>query len=492
MEPDFPLDLDLPAVRGRRGRTLHARLRAAILDGRLAAGAMLPSTRNAAAALGVARNTVAAAYDRLVAEGYVLPRTRARPVVADLRARRGKAAAQPAVALNPAWRRSPVRAPLADAQDAAPFRLGLPEHRLFPHAAWRRLVLRALRAAARGPFAQGDAAGLPVLRAAIARHVAFARAVACGADDVLVTAGAQQAFDLLARLLVAPGGTRVAVEDPGYPGLRAAFRAAGAQLVPVPVDGEGLRVDRLGEGIGVVCVTPSHQFPAGVAMSLARRMALLAWARAHGAVIVEDDYDGEFRAEGRPLDALHALDTEGRVCYVGTFSKCMFPSLRAGYVVAPPWARERLAALKRCTDAQADTVQQSALAAFIEEGHLARHVRRMRLEYGRRRAALEDGIAHWLGEWLVPVPSAAGLHLSARIRRAADAPRIVAAARRHLPGAQPWSAFALRTRAAEGLTLGFGLADVPAIERALRALRQSLLKTALGGESQSRRYGKER
>lgn len=479
MEPDFPLDLDLPAARGRRGRTLHARLRAAILDGRLAAGSALPSTRRAAAALGVARNTVAAAYDRLVAEGYVLPRTRARPVVADLRARRGKAAAQPAVDLNPAWRRPPARAPLADAQAAAPFRLGLPEHRLFPHAAWRRAMVGALRAAARGPFAQGDAAGLPALRDAIARHVAFSRAVACGADDVLVTAGAQQAFDLLARLLAVPGRTRVAVEDPGYPGLRAAFRAAGAQLVPVPADGEGLRVDRLGADIGVVCVTPSHQFPAGVAMSLARRMALLEWARAHSAVIVEDDYDGEFRAAGRPLDALHALDATGRVCYVGTFSKCMFPSLRTGFVVAPPWARERLAAVKRCTDAHADTVLQSALAAFMEEGHLVRHVRRMRQEYGRRRAALADGIARFLGDWLAPIPSEAGIHLSARILRTADASRLIAAARRHLPGAQPWADFTLRARGDAGLTIGFGLADQKSVQAALRGMRQALLRQSV-------------
>ncbi len=490
MEPDFPLDLDLPAARGRRGRTLHARLRAAILDGRLAAGTALPSTRRAAAALGVARNTVAAAYDRLMAEGYVLPRPRARAVVADLRApkaaagRRAARLSRPAAPMNPAMRRLPALPAGEDVRQPAPFRLGLPEHRLFPHAAWRRAMARALRDAARAPFAPGDAAGIPALRAAIARHVAFARAVACDAEDVIVTAGAQQAFDLLARLLVTPGQTRVAVEDPGYPGLRAALLAAGAKLVPVPVDAEGLRVDRLGEGLGVICVTPSHQFPTGVAMTLPRRMALLAWAHAHGAVVIEDDYDGEFRAAGRPLDALHALDAESRVCYVGTFSKCMFPALRTGYVVAPPWARERLAALKRCTDAHADTVLQSALAAFMEEGHLARYVRRMRPEYGRRREALEAGIARLLGEWLEPVPSAAGLHLSARIRRAADAARIVAAARSHLPGARPWSDFTLKPRTGQGLTLGFGLAGTPCIESALRALRQALLKSAPRGKSQ--------
>ncbi|WP_329955905.1 PLP-dependent aminotransferase family protein [Cupriavidus necator] len=223
------------------------------------------------------------------------------------------------------------------------------------------------------------------LREAIASHVSFARAVACGADDVVVTSGAQQAFDLIARVLVTPGKTVVAVEDPGYPPLRHAFAAAGARLVPVPVDDEGMQVDQLPAGARVICVTPSHQFPLGATLSLARRRALLAFARRHGAVVVEDDYDGEFRHGGRPLDALQTLDQDQLVWYVGTFSRSLFPGLRLGYAVVPPWARDAVVAAGQYTDWHSALLAQDTLAAFMAEGHLARHIRKMRAAYTGRR-----------------------------------------------------------------------------------------------------------
>jgi GntR family transcriptional regulator/MocR family aminotransferase len=312
------------------------------------------------------------------------------------------------------------------------------------------------------------------LRQAIAAHVAFARAVACAPEDIVVTSGAQQAFDLLARVLVVPGRTRVAIENPGYPPLRAPLHAAGAQLVPVPVDDEGLCVDALPSDVRVVCVTPSHQSPTGVALSLRRRAALLDFAQRHGAVIVEDDYDGEFRFGGRPLDALQTLDREGRVLYVGTFSKSLFPALRKGFIVAPAWARDALVAAKHCVDAHSDAITQTVLAGFIGDGHLARHVRRMRALYAARRKALLEGIIDELGPWLEPIPSEAGLHLAARIRDTGAATRLVEAMRRHAPGAQPVDDYAFAPLDGPALVFGYGVIDAEEIGPALAAMRRAL------------------
>lgn len=479
MEPVLPFALDLgPAGGGRTGR-LHQQLRAAILDGRLAAGATLPSSRRLALALGIARNTVVAAYDLLVAEGYVLTRRGAKPVVARVRVpasavRRSAAVALPGdPRLAPVWRTpflhpEPVRA-LPDGN----FRLGVPDHRHFPHALWRKLTAQALRGFARQPFGYPPSEGLPELRAAIAQHVAFARAVACSADDVVVTSGAQQAFDLLARLLVTPGATRVAVEDPGYPPLRAAFAAAGAQLVPVPVDDEGLCVDRLPDDVQVVSVTPSHQSPTGTVLSLRRRLALLDFARSRNAIVIEDDYDGEFRFGGRPLDALQTLDRDGAVFYVGTFSKSLFPALRKGFVVAPAWARSPLATVKQCADAHSDAVAQAVLATFIRDGHMARHVRRMRTLYGARRAALLEGLS-MLSPWLAPIPCEAGLHAAARIRDPSRAATVLACVREHAPGAQATDEYAMAPLPEPGVVFGYGVIDADPIRARLAALRRAL------------------
>ena len=258
------------------------------------------------------------------------------------------------------------------------------------------------------------------LREAIAQHVAVTRAVLCRPDDVLVVSGAQQAFDLLARTLVVPGETVVAVEDPGYPPMRIAFAAAGARLAPIPVDAEGLVVDALPPDVGVICVCPSHQFPLGVTMSARRRKALVDFARRRGAVIVEDDYDGEFRYDGGPLKALRDAGAADVVFYVGTFSKCMLPALRLGFVVAPDWAMSTLVAAKNCLDWHCSTPLQAAVAAFISEGHLARHVRRLRQIYGARRQLLLDRLEQDLARWLEPIPSLYGMHVAAFARGDVD------------------------------------------------------------------------
>src|SRR5688572_22144187 len=412
MEPVFPFDLALPGRgEGLLAEALHRQLRAAILDGRLAAGTQPPATRPAATALGVSRNTVAGVYDLLVAEGYIAARRGAKATVTALPRRPRPAAARRMsgdAPLNPAWR-TPFLGfqPAGDPQGPS-FRIGIPDCRHFPHETWRRLTGRALRALSGRPFSYAPTQGLPELREAIARHVAFARAVACRPDDVIVTSGAQQAFDLLARALVTPGKTTVAVEEPGYPPMRAAFAAAGARRGPVPVDDDGLCVNRLPEAARVVVVTPSHQSPTGVALSLRRRSELLEFAHRRGAAVIEDDYDGEFRFGGRPLDALQTLDRDARVFYVGTFSKSLFPALHKGFVVAPAWARPGLVEAKRVADGHGDPIAQAALAAFLREGHLARYVRHMRGVYAERRAALIEGIEVQLADWVKLIPAEAG------------------------------------------------------------------------------------
>ncbi len=480
MEPvfSFPLELDRVAS-GQLTATLHRALKAAIFDGRLPAGTALPAQRRAAAALGIARNTVLAAYDLLVAEGYVLPRPGAKAIVADVAVRRASQKTRPAkggedARINALWR---TPALLPEAPRLLPprsFRVGVPEHKFFPHDVWRRLSAQTLRTSSKSGFSYPPAEGIAALREAIAGHVAFARAVVCTASDVVVTSGAQQAFDLLARLLVTPHVTRVAVEEPCYPALRKAFLAAGALLVPIPVDDDGLCVDQLPANVNIVCVSPSHQSPTGAQLSLQRRAALLRFARSHNAVVIEDDYDGEFRFGGRPLDALQTMDRDGLVFYVGTFSKSLFPSLRKGFVVAPEWAKDKLVMVKQCVDAHCDTTTQSVLAAFIREGHLARHVRRMQPIYLERRQALLQGLASDLSPWLAPIPGEAGLHLCARIRQPAHAKRIMELAREHLPGCQSTAEYAMGTLQAPALIVGYGVMDAADIGTALRRLRNAV------------------
>ena len=374
------------------------------------------------------------------------------------------------------WRESFVddlpRLPLPERS----FIIGVPEARGFPHAAWRQLLARTLRQQQVSAFGYAPPAGLETLRAAIARHVAFARALACTPEQIVVTAGAQQAFDLLARLLTTEGQTRVAVEDPGYPPLRAAFMAAGARISPVPVDDEGVCVDRIPAAARVVAVTPSHQAPTGVAMSARRRLALLDFARRADAVVIEDDYDGEFRYSRRPLDALKTLDVEDRVVYVGTFSKSVFPALRIGYVVAPDWLRPALLQLRHIADSHPPPHVQSALAAFIDEGHLARHIRRMRRIYEQRRNELLAGLSRHCASSLEPIASDAGLHLAARLKSPVNLPALQRCLRETAPGARALQEYAQEPSMGDGIAFGFGQIDGSDMDLALHRLGRGLMK----------------
>lgn len=486
MEPIFEIGIELPPPGSRRRlRALHAELRAAILDGRLKPDLRLPATRALAAALKISRNVAVAAYEQLLSEGYLVARPGAGTFVANVlpHARRRPMPADAAITdsrLAAFWRVPPsIPHPGSPPDPRFDFRIGLSDKTHFPYRVWRRLSARALRSISRTPVAYADPTGEPALREAIARHVSLVRAVACQADDIVVTVGAQQGFDLLARVLVTAGRTTVAVEEPGYPPSRAAFAAGGAVIAPVPVDGEGLIVERLPDSTRVVVVTPSHQFPLGTVMSMRRRQALLQFAEARRAVVIEDDYDGEFRYGGRPLDALQTLDRHGCVFYVGTFSKSLFPALRLGFVVPPPWARSALVAAKQVADWHGPVLAQDTLTAFISEGHLARHVRRMRKVYGERRSVLLEAIERHCGDWLAAIPGEAGLHLSARLAGRLRAPAVVAEAAARGVHVQALQRYAVATPAPSGLAFGLGMISTHRIEPGIRELAKAIKSAAV-------------
>jgi GntR family transcriptional regulator/MocR family aminotransferase len=480
MDPLFELAIILPP-RGSRHLlvSLHAQLRAAILDGRLQPGLKLPASRALARTLQLSRNTVVAAYDLLLSEGYLAGRAGSGTYVAESsqHRRRAKPPAPAGTAgrrLAPFWRAPGGPMPTLRSLHRFDFRLGLPDSMEFPFDIWRRLSARALRILSKAPASYGEPQGRQSLRQAIASHVSFTRAVACGAEDIVVTNGAQQAFDLLARILVVPGRTAVAVEEPGYPPLRRAFAAAGADILGVGVDDEGPIIDRLAERARIVCVTPSHQFPLGCAMSRRRRAELLDFCRRQSAVVIEDDYDGEFRYGGRPLDALQTLDRDGSVFYVGTFSKSLFPALRLGFVVAPAWARPALIAARQISDWHAMALAQDTLAAFIHEGHLARHIRKMRRIYGRRREILLQAMERHCGARLQPLASAAGLHLAARLAGSIRAETLSRRAGAFDVAVETLGRYATAKPALNGLAFGFGSIRSDAIEEGIRRLARAM------------------
>jgi GntR family transcriptional regulator/MocR family aminotransferase len=477
-----PLELaiDLPPKGSREVIvSLTRQLKAAILDGRLKAGLRLPASRLLAKSLGISRNTVVAAYDLLLNEGYLAARVGAGTFIAGDLTRRAPTSAKTLGRVGDPRLAAYWRHPPREAADVPPlpfdFRMGLPETRAFPFHLWRRLQARSLHALPRERPDYYSPEGRPSLREAISRHISAARAVACAPDDIIVTTGSQQAFDLIARCLVEPRRTVVAVEEPGYPPVRGAFAAAGAEIKSVPVDDEGLRVDLLPKETRIVSVTPSHQFPIGVAMSMARRAQLIDFVRTHRAVIIEDDYDSDFRFSSRPLDALQTLDSEGTVFYVGTFSKSLFPALRVGYLVCPSWARGALISAKHLSDANTSALAQDTLSSFLSEGHLGRHVRKMRKIYKERREVLIAAIEQHCGGHLTVIPSAAGLHLSARLSSRHRAGMIAAKAIGQGIGLQPFERYAAARTPPNGFAFGYGLIEAQRIEEAVQRLANLIL-----------------
>lgn len=426
-------------------RQLYEELRCAIMNCRLKPGERVPSTRNLAESLGVSRATVTQSYEQLISEGYLqavigsgttvcvqLPDELLRTIPLSAVSVKAKVALRENGQCVPNVRLSRYGASLDDTQPLeapepeAPinFKTGRPALEEFPLKQWRRLLLRQCRADRVEMLDYATSLrGEPELRQAIADYVARSRAVRCNADQIIIINGSQQAIDLITKVLIDRGDT-VAVENPGYLGARRAFLAQGAELMPIPVDENGIVVEKLssqselqsGKPVKLVYVTPSHQFPTGAVLPLARRLELLKWAECTGAMIIEDDYDSEFRYGSRPIPALQGLAETDNVIYVGTFSKVLFPALRIGYLIVPESLVRVFTRARWIADRQTPTLEQCALSDFIKEGHLERHLRRMRMLYSKRRQSLVRALnlhfendAEILGE-------NAGMHLMVRLR----------------------------------------------------------------------------
>ena len=456
---------------------IYRQIRQAILDGRLRPGERLSPTRELAAALTVSRSTVTIAYESLLAEGFATSHTGAGTFVshqfeAKRPASKARRSTARAIRVRGVWETIPL--PMGfDRAARFDFRTGLPDASLFPHRAWRRVVARALRSREMAAGVYENPAGNWDLRAAIARHIGISRSVSASPDDVIVTNGTQQALDIVARVLLEPGDV-VAVEEPGYRPPKELLKALGARVIGVPVDSEGLVVEALPAEARVVYVTPSHQFPLGVAMSLSRRRALLAWAERNNAVVVEDDYDSEFRFGGRPLEPLQTLDSTGRVVYVGTFSKTLLPALRLAFMVVPPSLREAAHKAKFVTDWHTATIAQSALARFIDEGAFARHIRRVSRIYSERHEMLTTEIKRNFGDYLDLVPSSTGLHIAA-CARGASVDHIDAIVSRAFDlgvAIHTMSPCRVDRKPPAGLVLGYGAIETARIAEGLRRLRR--------------------
>ena len=466
------LHLDLDGVGDRTSR-IYSALLDAVLDGRLRPGDRLPPSRELARQLGVARGTVGTAYDRLVAEGFLEARVGAGTFVSsDARARRGRRAPAGEVRPRAVWDALPP--PVPDASPAEfDLSVGGPDTSLFPLATWRRLVSATLRPSLLQASAY-EGGGHPELQREVARTVGLSRSVVAGPEDVVLTGGAQQALDVVSRALVEPGDV-VVVEDPAYTAAVRLFASHGARVVGVPVDEEGLVVDLLPRSARMVYVTPSHQFPTGAVMSLRRRIALLDWARRRNTVVVEDDYDSEFRFEDRPLAPLQSLDRDGRVVYVGSFSKTLMPSLRVGYLVAPRSLQSTVRQAKMLTDWQGDAVTQGALARFMAEGLLAAHVKRLTRVYGERRAALLEALEQLPAGVLEVLPSAAGLHVCTYfVDRAVDDRKVAEAAHAAGVAVEPVSPRFVTADPRPGLALGFRRVPADRMADAVRRLASVL------------------
>ncbi len=435
--------MDLAITLDQRSATplhkqLYEELRMAILAGRLKPGERVPSTRALSQSLGVSRTTITQSYEQLLSEGYLRAATGSGTFVGcqapdELLKSRPVEASRPAVARQEARREIELSRYGASITDIVPFeppepempisfKSGRPALEEFPLDLWRRLTLRHYRAndVSLLDYANGSQ-GYEPLREAIAGYLRRSRAVTCEADQVVIVNGSQQALDLIAKLLI-DRGDPVAVEDPGYLSARRAFLAQGSELLPAPVDESGIIVDRLNSKtflktkgkLKLIYVTPSHQFPTGATLTLPRRLDLIAWAEKMGVMIVEDDYDSEFRYGSRPIPALQSLASGGSVIYTGTFSKALFPALRVGYLVAPAPLARVFARAKWLADRQTPMIEQRVLADFINEGHWERHLRRMRTLYDKRRQALVHALETHFGDRVTIMGENAGMHLMIR------------------------------------------------------------------------------
>jgi GntR family transcriptional regulator / MocR family aminotransferase len=478
------MGLVIPLLKGRGplSRQLYSRLREAILSGALHSGEKLPSTREMSEQLGISRTVVLLAYDQLLAEGYVegragsgtyvsvgittAPSTPTAKPIKPLLSNFGSAAAA-------AWLR--VNFPGAGKR-ALPydFAYGRSDVSIFPFEMWRRILLRCARKASVSALDYGAAEGDLALRNAICDHLRRSRAVASDPSQILIVNGSQQALDLIARVLIRPKD-RVAIEDPNYQGTREVLSVGGAKLLPVPVDRDGLDPARLPRQARIAFVTPSHQFPTGAILPLARRMQLLEWAKQNNSLIVEDDYDGEFRYGGQPLESLQGLDREGRVIYIGTFSRTIFSALRIGYLVAPEPLITAFAAAKWLADRHTASLEQRALAEFISGGMYERYLRRVRRRNAARREALLETINQHIGDRAELTGDGAGAHIVLwPTRKKMSEEGIIAAAASRGVGVYGIAPYFLGKPTRTGIMLGYSRLTESQIREGIRRLGEVL------------------
>ncbi|WP_244367372.1 MocR-like pyridoxine biosynthesis transcription factor PdxR [Micromonospora echinofusca] len=478
LEALITLDRGRPGLAGQ----LTGALRAAIETGRLAPGTRLPASRGLAADLRLSRGVVVEAYEQLVAEGRLTARRGSGTVVAD------SVAAGPVDAGTGRDARRPdhhLAGVPGAGLPAAPLRAGVPDLGLFPRVAWRRVYERALREVRDAELGYGDPAGAPRLRTELAGYLGRVRAARVDPTDLVVTTGAAQAFTLLAGVLAARGVTRIGVEDPGSSGVLAPLRAQGLRPVGVPVDADGLDVAALRRSrLRAVLVTPAHQFPTGVVLGPDRRTALLDWARSTGGLIIEDDYDAEFRYDRDPVGCLQGLAPDA-VAHLGSVSKALAPGLRLGWLAVPPVLRPAVLAGKFAADLGGPALEQLAFAELLASGGYDRHLRRARRTYRARRDALVGALHRYLpGARVTGI--AAGLHLVLELPAGTDDTALAAAARAAGLGPVPLAELRLTRSGPPGLVLGYAAHSAAELESAVAVLA-GLLRPGTGPDRLSRR-----
>jgi GntR family transcriptional regulator / MocR family aminotransferase len=467
---------------------LYEELRQAILGGRLLPGQKLPSTRSLAQSLEISRSTVTQSYEQLLSEGYLETKTGSGTFVGAqlpddlLRSptlEPSEKSNRPAVRLSKyATELAKAEAPLRpETQAPISFRYGRPALDLFPLELWRKLLSRHCCAQSDWLDYSTDLLGYSPLRKAIAHYISRARAVHCEPDQILITNGTQQALALVTQLLIDPGDT-IAMEDPGYVSAKRVFMSQRAKILPIAVDASGLVVQELlnntTESIRLVYVTPSHQFPTGATLSLPRRLQLLAWAEQTGTMLIEDDYDSEYRYGDRPIPALQGLDRSNSVFYIGTFSKVLFPSLRIGYLVLPQNLVSLFSHSKWLSDRHLPVLEQQVLTDFIEEGHLERHIRKMRSHYDQCRQVLVQALKTYFGERITILGDKAGLHLMIKLHTDWNDEEIIQRAAQVGVGLFPAQPHYLKGNSKGAIILGYGELNPQQIQTGIRKLAEVL------------------